>query len=129
MEYALLVPVLFFCGLYVSKQRLHSMEELVFGLITVVVIVALVLIRKKRLKLRCKGCKKNWVMKLIKTDLISKEDISILAELKKRNSSGEVVGTSEQYIPGTRSKYRSIYECRRCGHQEVRTYKVDKKRI
>lgn len=71
---------------------------------------------------RCKSCKKLFALKKIQTNLINVADISIKKELKRRNSNGEVIGTSEQYIPGTKKTYETIHQCKHCKHKQFGKY-------
>ena len=57
------------------------------------------------------------------------KDISVLTEVKKRNKDGEVIGTTEQYIPGTRTFYRETYKCKGCGEISYGTYSKDRKNL
>lgn len=53
------------------------------------------------IKYRCPACKKIDAL-MITRKLINEENISIKVQLENRNNSGEIVGHSEQYIPGVR---------------------------
>ena len=64
---------------------------------------------------KCPHCKKRFAIKKINKERVGREDISILMETKNRNYRGDIIGTSEQYIPGKRIKYRINYVCRKCG--------------
>jgi hypothetical protein len=71
---------------------------------------------------RCISCNKLFAIKKVKTNLINVADISIKKELKQRNSNGEVIGTSEQYIPGTKKTYEIIHQCKYCKQRQVSRY-------
>lgn len=57
--------------------------------------------------------------------MIKCENIQILAEAKTKNKWGEVIGTQEQYVPGTRKTYHKSYICRKCGAVSYKTYSKD----
>lgn len=78
---------------------------------------------------RCRSCKKIFAMQKIGKYVIKTETISMLAELKKRDNYGRVYGTDEQYIPGTRTTYETLYRCKYCGHEETVTQYRDEKNI
>ena len=81
--------------------------------------------RKLRMKYRCIKCKKNWTLKKISTRLDSTEDITVLKEVKNRNRNGDVVGTSEQYVPAKRYHYLDRYKCKACGEITERYHSED----
>ena len=74
---------------------------------------------------KCPTCKKRFALKRIGKELASSERISILQEVKTRNRNGNVVGTQEQYIPGTRRIYEIHYVCKNCGEDCYRQYEKD----
>lgn len=82
------------------------------------------LIRKKLWS--CPKCKKIFAMKKIKTYLIEEQHISMKMELKNKDSYGEVLGTSEQYIPGIRKLYETNYQCKFCKFEKQKYYHRDK---
>ena len=88
-----------------------------------------VLIIDHGLERRCSTCKKWFALRWDRNELIKSEDISILAELKTKNKMGEVIGTQEQYVPGTRKTYNKIYRCRKCGAVSYKTYSEDTKNV
>ena len=80
------------------------------------------------IKYRCPACKKINAL-MITRKLINEEDISIKVQLENRNNSGEIVGHSEQYIPGVRKTYEITYECKFCGYINKELEKEDCKKI
>lgn len=78
---------------------------------------------------RCRNCKKLFAMQKAEKYVTKTETISMLVELKKRNNYGQVYGTDEQYIPGTRTTYETVYRCKYCGHEETVTQYKDEKNI
>ena len=64
---------------------------------------------------RCGKCKKLLAMKKHETKLVGSSDIHIKTELQNRSAyDGRVISTSEQYIPGTRYDYETIFVCKNC---------------
>lgn len=95
----------------------------IFVILFILIKAVSILIDKTLDKLgRCISCKKLFAMRKIETNLIEVADISIKKELKQRNLSGEVMGTSEQYIPGTRKTYETIHECKYCKQRQSKKY-------
>lgn len=80
------------------------------------------------IKYRCPACKKIYAL-MITRKLINEENISIKVQLENRNNSGEIVGHSEQYIPGVRKTYEITYECKFCGYINKELEKEDCKKI
>lgn len=80
------------------------------------------------IKYRCPACRKIDAL-MITRKLINEENISIKVQLENRNNSGEIVGHSEQYIPGVRKTYEITYECKFCGYINKELEKEDCKKI
>ena len=64
---------------------------------------------------RCPKCKKPFAFKFKENNLISSSDISIRVENERKNARGDVIGTEEQYIDGTRKAIERVSQCRFCG--------------
>lgn len=77
---------------------------------------------------RCPFCKKRHALKMVKSEVMSKEDVSVLAEAKIRNSQRDTTGSVEQYIPGVKTTYKEYYTCKYCGKTstQMRTEKKAK---
>lgn len=77
---------------------------------------------------RCPLCKKRHALKMVKSEVISQEDVSVLAEAKIRNNQRNETGSVEQYIPGVKTTYKEYYTCKYCGKTstQVRTEKKAK---
>lgn len=77
---------------------------------------------------RCPFCKKRHALKMVKSEVISQEDVSVLAEAKIRNNQRDTTGSVEQYIPGVKITYKEYYTCKYCGKTstQVRTEKKAK---
>lgn len=65
---------------------------------------------------------------MVKSEVISQEDVSVLKEMKIRNNQRNETGTVEQYIPGVKTTYKEYYTCKYCGKTstQVRTEKKAK---
>lgn len=87
-------------------------------LLLVIVLLGVAFVLYKGIQRRCSTCKKMFVLKKQGNYLIKEEDIVMLVENKNRNSHGDVIGTSEQYIPGVRQTYDEVYICKRCGQEQ-----------
>lgn len=96
-------------------------------LIVMYILSIIVLIINFGYKRRCPSCYKWFSMKWSGDKLVKCEDIQIKTEVKTKNSRGEVIGTQEQYIPGTRKFYQKNYICRKCGETSYDTYSKDVK--
>lgn len=78
---------------------------------------------------RCEECNKFDAMQKEKSTFIKSEEISIKAETNIRDWRGRIVGTGEQYIPGTRSYYNDLYICKFCGAEKYIRRTYDEKHI
>ena len=65
---------------------------------------------------KCDSCRKLFAMKKVQTDVINSRGINIKTELNQKDLNGEVVGTIEQFVQGTREFYETTYECKHCGN-------------
>lgn len=74
---------------------------------------------------KCPSCNKRFCLKKESTDIIDKETISIPVENVIKDTSGNVIGTQEQYAPGRRITYQVNYVCKKCGAQSFTTYQKD----
>lgn len=72
-------------------------------------------------KSKCSSCKKPFALKKTGQEIVSKENVSVLVENKTRNRDGDVIGTSEQYVPGIRTTYKVYYTCKYCGKVTYQT--------
>lgn len=120
------VGMMFFGGLveeveryiWCMKEGMEVGDEKV-GIILCVVVLCICLFFSIRilLKDRCPECKKLWALEVEDEVLINKENISVLTEVHRYNRWREVIETNEQYIPGTRRKYKVCYVCKYCGEK------------
>ena len=78
---------------------------------------------------KCPSCKKNFCLKKVGTEIIGKEDVSVLVETNTKNRNGDVIGTQEQYVPGERVTYCVNYVCKKCGEQCHSTYSKDNPKL
>lgn len=117
-----------------GKRQFNIWEDLTgnifmgfFIIFMFVIIPMVVLIVNYGVERRCPDCKKWYCLKMDGEKLIKCEDIQILAEVKIKDKWGHVIGTQEQYVPGTRKTYHKNYTCRKCGAVSFRTYLKDEK--
>lgn len=103
------------------------------GLIVLLVLMIAISVAWKVLSIgygnRCPGCRKWFALKKTGKECVSTEQISVLTEVKNRNNNRDVIGTSEQYIPGTRNHYKIHYVCKNCGCKTYSTCTKDSKNI
>lgn len=69
---------------------------------------------------RCEKCQQWGAIKKGRKEVLGTEAISIKKTLENKNTRGDVISTSEQYIPGTRTFYRQWYLCSKCGHESYK---------
>ncbi len=130
--YSFLVEIIAIAGQIITSIRTHSEIQSVnqdflnpimaFGW---VVLTILSIWMWKRWNAKCHACKRWNALKLLKTEVLKQEKISVLVELKQRNLNREVTGTQDQYIPGKRKTYQDTYQCKYCGNLEIRTHTED----
>lgn len=130
--YSFLVGSIAIAGQIITSIRTHSEIQSVnqdflnpimaFGWVTLIILS----IRMwKWWNSKCHACKRWNALKLLKTEILKQEKISVLVELKQRNLNREVTGTQDQYIPGKRKTYQDTYQCKYCGNLEIRTHTED----
>lgn len=64
---------------------------------------------------RCRNCKMYFMLKKTETKESSRDDISVKVDVASKDREGNVVGTQEQWVPGTRIWYRKYFKCKACG--------------
>ena len=74
---------------------------------------------------RCRNCHSLRTLDSLGLERTSEEDVSIKTILASRNTNNEVVGTQEQWIPGTRVSYKRHFRCNRCGQNHYSTFTED----
>ena len=123
--------LLIFVGIYLVFWILSS--KIATVLIGIVIAGALILALALRgyngVIYRCPACKKFYALSFIDSNLLREEDISIKVSTERKNVSGEVIGTQEQYIPGKRKFYEQTYKCKNCGHIYTKVVTEDIKLI
>ena len=107
------------------KMEVHSLYQVIFSVAVIIFLAFLIIYFSLGAMYKCPTCKKRFVLKRIEENLVSSERISILQEVKTRNRNGNVVGTQEQYIPGTRRIYAIHYVCKNCGEDCYRQYEKE----
>lgn len=131
MEYWIIIILLLIMSLSLPHLGINmdSTEATILGMTFVLFVIILVIINYYRTKNACGQCNKHRAVKLINTCVISKEDISILVELETKNMQSEVISTTEQYIPGTRTEYEDIYKCKYWVYIQKETRTVERKKV
>ena len=77
---------------------------------------------KKGYREKCPKCKKWFSLEDMGTELVGKKDINVKVEGNTYNRNGEVIGTQEQYVPGTRKIYHQNFKCKKCGNRCYSTF-------
>ena len=89
----------------------------ILGLIVFIIVLGLYL---KALDFRCPACKKYRALVQINKELTKSEPVSKIEELKRKDNRGNVIGTREHRIYGTRKYYRVTLRCKYCHEISVR---------
>lgn len=63
---------------------------------------------------KCPYCQQPYSLRKVCTKEVGSEAISVKKDIVMKNKYGDETGTSEQYIPGTRSYYATVYVCQHC---------------
>ena len=96
------------------------MEEtgtLILSISFIIIVVVLVIVAI--FSTRCPKCKKFFAMKEIERNLISEEKISKMENHKTYNKKGEVTGSHDVRVYGTRKTYDVKYVCKKCGDTKI----------
>jgi len=78
---------------------------------------------------QCPRCGKLYSYKKITTEKIKEKNISVKVINQEKDRVGNIIGTIEQHIPGTRHIYKDTYQCSRCGCIESFTFSKDEKNV
>lgn len=78
---------------------------------------------------RCRYCKMYFMLKKTETEEASRDNISVKVNVNRKDTQGNVVGTQEQWIPGTRIWYRKYFICSACGQVHYSVFFKDYKNI
>ncbi|MCI6547198.1 MAG: hypothetical protein MR415_00935 [Coriobacteriaceae bacterium] len=71
----------------------------------------------------CPNCGKFFGLRVTDRKVVDSQAISMKKTLEIKNARGEVIGTNEQYIPGTRETTQTVKTCKYCG-AEVENYRT-----
>lgn len=93
------------------------MENIILGIIAIILLTIYSLFFMPR----CKKCKGIFCLEKGETKLVSKSSISIKTKTNNYDNNGNVIGTSDTYVPGIRYTYETEYTCKKCGKK---TYKL-----
>lgn len=111
---ALISIFITFCGF---PLIVLCMENIILGIMAIVFLTIYALFFMPR----CKKCKGIFCLEKGKTKLVSERSISIKTKTNNYDNNGNVIGTSDTYVPGIRYTYETEYTCKRCGNK---TYKL-----
>ena len=120
-------------GGYLDDLRRELVEPelpfLVVGLVLLILPWSIFFIRGK-FAFGCSYCKGFFALKRLRTDLVGEESISVKMEVNDKDSNGVIIGSREQYVPGTRKKYQDTFICRKCGKTcKGKVYHKDKANV
>lgn len=121
--YSLVLPLL----LTLFESKFVAILILIAGIVFVVGYFIRCMI--SAITTRCPKCKKLDAIIESGRNLIKKEEVPVKVKLENTDTSGKVVGYSEQYIPYIRSTYEVTYSCVYCGYTYTETVKLDKEKI
>ena len=107
------------------KLEMYPLYQMIIFVAFIIFLAFLIIYFSLGAMYKCPTCKKRFALKRIEKELDRSERISILQEVKTRNRNGNVVGTQEQYIPGTRRTYEIHYVCKNCGEDCYRQYEKE----
>lgn len=85
-----------------------------------IIIIIMMAIRQARCPIR-----KKIAFEEIDKQLIKEESVSKIEELKRRDKNGNVIGTRESRVYGTRKTYRTTYRCKNCNNITVKVETED----
>ena len=117
--FSIVSPVLNIVSLLVSEQGFLKWlpSELTFIVLSVIVLYFCYW-----KNYTCLECRKLFALQKTKEEIIDQENVSVLVETKMRDNRQNVVGTSEQYVPGIKTTYREYYTCKKCGSTFTQDY-------
>ena len=134
--YAFLVGILLTVGnivvSMVTRSEIQSLNQDLFNVVMLsgwAVLTILSIWQWKRWNLKCPACRRWGALQLVQTDILKKENISVLMELEHRNLNRQVIGTHDQYVAGKRTRYQDTYKCKHCGNLGKRTRTEDRASI
>lgn len=111
----------------VTRSEIQSFNQDIYNIVMwggTAIIIVLSIWLWKRFKAKCHACKRWGALEWALEEETGRENISVKMQLEERNSRGDLIGTSEQYIPGKRITYKDTYQCKHCGNLETRTRRV-----
>lgn len=97
-----------------EEKEITGLIWLIFGVFIIIMIIFAVIFNS-----RCPKCKKNRAMKEMERNIIREGKISKLEEHKTYNKKGEVTGSREERVYGTRIWYSVKYQCKYCGYTKI----------
>lgn len=71
---------------------------------------------------KCPSCKKPFSVEKQGEEIINRRETYVPIKTNRWNNDGDVVGTSEQYVPGEIVTYKETFACKKCGHKTYKTH-------
>ncbi|MGX8834708.1 hypothetical protein ACWG0P_10890 [Amedibacillus sp. YH-ame6] len=99
-------------------NQIKHLDFIIVGILEILAIVYVIV----RVRFRCKKCKKYSAFRYKDRKVIDKNSTSIRTKINTRNNKGEIISTSEQYIPGTRFTYQKTAKCKYCSYCKHKKY-------
>lgn len=111
-------------SLYIGGISMNNAQDdfPLIGMLLYAIVMGLIIYTMIIRPFRCPKCKRYSSFRYKGKQIINKENTSIRTEIKTRNNKGEVVSTSEQYIPGTRYTYQKTAKCKYCSYCKHKKY-------
>jgi len=121
----LIIQGFMICGAIYGLMTEHSYQFIYLLVISVAIAGALIIVPLNR-DTKCPACNGRFALRKVGDKEIRQENISIKMPLETKNRDGEIISTSEQYIPGKRIFYERTFVCKYCGKKCYSTYSRDR---
>ncbi len=108
--------VLLFITFCIFPLVILCMENIILGIIALAALIVYALFFMPR----CKNCKGIFCLEKGKKEFMSQSTISIMTKTNNYDNNGNVIGTSDTYVPGTRYTYQTEYICKICGKKDYK---------
>lgn len=100
------------------KNNINNTPTDFSPLIYIAIVAISLYIIYERYKGKCKDCGRWYAMKITDEEVVDRIPASIKKTLKEKNGKGEILKTTEVYIPATKTKYLVTETCKYCGHEK-----------
>ena len=112
-------------GIMTSYSVYNLIASIIWLIISVTIAGALIIVPLDR-NTKCPVCNRRFALRKAGDKEIRQENISIKMPLETRNRNGDIISTSEQYVPGKRIFYQRTFVCKYCGKNSYSTYSRDR---